>query len=80
MGQEFRWGRSSASWGGAARRLGHDLAAPPRRNGGNIDNKELVAGTTLYLPIFVEGALFSAATAMACKATARSASPRSRPA
>jgi acetamidase/formamidase len=32
---------------------------PPRRNGGNLDNKELVAGTTLYLPIFVEGALFS---------------------
>jgi acetamidase/formamidase len=33
---------------------------PPRPNGGNIDNKELVAGTTLYLPIFVEDALFSA--------------------
>jgi acetamidase/formamidase len=33
---------------------------PPRPNGGNLDNKELVAGTTLYLPIFVEGALFSA--------------------
>jgi acetamidase/formamidase len=32
---------------------------PPRRNGGNIDNKELVAGTTLYLPIHVDGALFS---------------------
>ncbi len=32
---------------------------PPRRNGGNLDNKELVAGTTLYLPIFVEGANFS---------------------
>jgi acetamidase/formamidase len=32
---------------------------PPRRNGGNIDNKELVAGTTLYLPIFNDGALFS---------------------
>jgi acetamidase/formamidase len=32
---------------------------PPRRNGGNLDNKELVAGTTLYLPIFVEGGLFS---------------------
>src|SRR5450759_4209668 len=32
---------------------------PPRRNGGNIDNKELIAGTTLYLPIFVDGALFS---------------------
>lgn len=32
---------------------------PPRRNGGNIDNKELAAGSTLYLPIFVEDALFS---------------------
>jgi acetamidase/formamidase len=32
---------------------------PPRRNGGNLDNKELVAGTTLYLPVFVDGALFS---------------------
>jgi acetamidase/formamidase len=32
---------------------------PPRRNGGNMDNKELVAGTTLYLPVFTAGALFS---------------------
>lgn len=32
---------------------------PPRRNGGNIDNKELIAGTTLYLPVHVDGALFS---------------------
>src|SRR6266852_9824733 len=32
---------------------------PPRRNGGNLDNKELVAGTTLYLPIHTDGALFS---------------------
>jgi acetamidase/formamidase len=32
---------------------------PPRRNGGNMDNKELVPGTTLYLPIHVDGALFS---------------------
>ena len=32
---------------------------PPRRNGGNLDNKELVAGSTLYLPVHVEGALFS---------------------
>jgi acetamidase/formamidase len=32
---------------------------PPRRNGGNLDNKELVAGTTLYLPIHVDGANFS---------------------
>lgn len=33
---------------------------PPRRCGGNIDCKELVAGTTLYIPIPVDGALFSA--------------------
>jgi len=32
---------------------------PPRRNGGNMDNKELVAGTTLYLPIHIDGAMFS---------------------
>lgn len=31
----------------------------PRAFGGNLDNKELVAGTTLYLPVFAEGALFS---------------------
>jgi acetamidase/formamidase len=34
--------------------------APPRTCGGNIDCKELVAGTTLYLPIAVDGALVSA--------------------
>ena len=33
---------------------------PPRRCGGNIDCKELVAGTTLYLPISVDGARVSA--------------------
>ena len=33
---------------------------PPRRWGGNIDCKELVAHTRLYLPIPVDGALFSA--------------------
>ena len=32
---------------------------PPRRNGGNLDNKELVAGTILYLPVHVDGANFS---------------------
>ncbi len=33
---------------------------PPRITGGNIDCKELVAGSTLYLPIEVAGGLFSA--------------------
>lgn len=41
-----------SAWGPVA-------SPPPRRNGGNMDNKELVAGTTLYLPIHVDGALFS---------------------
>ena len=32
----------------------------PRAMGGNMDNKELVAGTTVFFPVFNEGALFSA--------------------
>ena len=32
----------------------------PREHGGNLDNKELGAGATLYLPVWVPGALFSA--------------------
>jgi acetamidase/formamidase len=32
---------------------------PPRANGGNMDNKYLTVGTTVYFPVFVEGALFS---------------------
>ena len=31
----------------------------PRAFGGNLDNKELIAGSTLYLPVFVQGANFS---------------------
>jgi acetamidase/formamidase len=31
----------------------------PRAFGGNMDNKELVAGTTVYYPVFNDGALFS---------------------
>ncbi len=41
-----------ASWGRVS-------TLPPRRNGGNLDNKELTAGATLYLPVYQEGALFS---------------------
>ncbi|WMS42298.1 acetamidase/formamidase family protein [Acuticoccus sp. MNP-M23] len=33
--------------------------AEPREHGGNMDNKELKAGTTLFLPVWNEGALFS---------------------
>jgi len=66
-------GRARLSWGldlplapffgvmGVAppRNWGRISTIQPRAHGGNIDNKELVAGTTLYLPVFAEGALFS---------------------
>jgi acetamidase/formamidase len=31
---------------------------PPGRHAGNLDNKDLIAGTTLYIPVFAPGALF----------------------
>jgi acetamidase/formamidase len=34
--------------------------APPFAHAGNMDNKELVAGTTLYIPVAAKGALFQA--------------------
>lgn len=40
------WGRCSSTY--------------PRKFGGNMDNKELRPGTTLYLPVFNEGGLFYA--------------------
>ena len=38
---------------------GQHSTSPPRRVGGNMDVRQLTAGTTLYLPIEVDGALFS---------------------
>lgn len=38
---------------------GRQSSLVPRAFGGNLDNKELGAGATLYLPVFVEGAMFS---------------------
>jgi acetamidase/formamidase len=40
---------------------------PPRRFGGNIDCRELTAGSTLYLPVAVDGALLSAGDAHAAQ-------------
>lgn len=45
--------------GNAPAEPGRHSTAPPRQVGGNLDCKELVVGSTLYLPIAVEGALFS---------------------
>ena len=37
--------------------LGRVSSNPPSRHAGNLDNRELVAGTTLYIPVFAKGAL-----------------------
>ncbi len=37
---------------------GRVSSTPPGRHAGNMDLMELVAGTTLYIPVWVEGALF----------------------
>ncbi len=41
-----------------SRSKGRVSSGPPSTHAGNLDNKDLVAGTTLYIPIFVKGALF----------------------
>ena len=38
---------------------GRVSSGPPWIQTGNMDNKDLVAGTTLYMPVHVKGALFS---------------------
>jgi acetamidase/formamidase len=38
--------------------LGRVSSNPPGRHAGNLDNRELVAGSTLLIPVFVPGALF----------------------
>ena len=40
-------------------------AFPPHKGGGNIDTRHLIAGATLWLPIWCEGALFSCGDAHA---------------
>lgn len=37
--------------------MGKINSAPPGIHAGNLDNKELVAGTTLYIPVWTKGAL-----------------------
>lgn len=45
--------------GNAPAEPGLHSVVPPRRVGGNLDIRDLAAGTTLYLPVEVPGALFS---------------------
>ena len=45
--------------------LGRINSAPPWMHAGNLDNKELVAGATLFIPVHARGALFSVGDAHA---------------
>ena len=45
--------------GTALDEAGGHSTMPPRKNGGNMDIKQLTVGSTLYLPVWVDGALFS---------------------
>ncbi|RIY02490.1 acetamidase [Aureimonas flava] len=45
--------------GNAPAEPGHHSVVPPRRVGGNLDIRDLSAGTVLHLPVEVAGALFS---------------------
>jgi acetamidase/formamidase len=42
-------------------------AFPPHKGGGNIDTRHLTAGSTLWLPVWCEGALFSCGDAHAAQ-------------
>jgi acetamidase/formamidase len=53
--------------GTAPRESGRHSTIPPRHNGGNMDIKHLTAGTTLFLPVFADGALLSIGDAHAAQ-------------
>lgn len=54
---------------------GYQPTTPPRFCGGNIDCKELIAGSTLYLPVAVDGGLFSLGDGHAVQGDGEVASP-----
>ncbi|MCC5988948.1 MAG: acetamidase/formamidase family protein [Pararhodobacter sp.] len=49
----------AGTMGNALAEPGRHSVVPPRRVGGNMDIRDLAAGTTLYLPVEVPGAMFS---------------------
>ena len=59
---------------GVAPKEGEYSTIPPDYFGGNIDNKLLTAGSSLFLPISVEGALFSVADPHAAQGDGESGS------
>ncbi|MFT5350086.1 MAG: acetamidase/formamidase [Gammaproteobacteria bacterium] len=53
--------------GTALDEIGQHSTIPPRKNGGNMDIKHLCKGSTLYLPVWVDGAMFSVGDAHAAQ-------------
>jgi acetamidase/formamidase len=47
--------------------MGRISASPPGVHTGNIDNKDMAAGTTLFMPVYAAGALFSVGDAHAAQ-------------
>jgi acetamidase/formamidase len=47
--------------------MGRISSSPPGVHTGNVDNKDLVAGTTLFMPVYAVGALFSVGDAHAAQ-------------
>ena len=47
--------------------MGRISSGPPGVHTGNIDNKDIIAGTTLFMPVHTAGALFSAGDAHAAQ-------------
>jgi acetamidase/formamidase len=47
--------------------MGRISSGPPGVHSGNMDNKDLIAGTTLFMPVHASGALFSAGDAHAAQ-------------
>jgi acetamidase/formamidase len=47
--------------------MGRISSGPPGVHTGNIDNKDITAGTTLFMPVYASGALFSVGDAHAAQ-------------
>ena len=58
--------------------MGRISTSPPGVHTGNIDNKDLVAGTTLFMPVYTVGALFSVRQRTATQASQGRGTLRSR--
>src|SRR5262249_42394459 len=58
-GTPLRCAPSTGTLGVAPSEPGAHPILPPSRSGGNMDTRHVVAGTTLLLPVGVEGALLS---------------------